>query len=137
MKRYHLAVLKKAYVQEVLSGDKTVELRLMRTRRLPFGRISAGDEIFIKESCGPVAAKSVVGRVLEFEDLTPARVRHLHKEYNKYVRGADEYWQDRADCRYACLIWLEDVERVEKRSIGKTDQRAWVVLSDEEDFGLL
>ena len=137
MKRYHLAVLKKAYVRQVISGSKTVELRLMRSRRLPFGRISAGDEIFIKESCGPVAARAVVGRVLEFEDLTPARIRQLHKEYNKYVRGADEYWEGRADCRYACLMWLEDVEQIERQNIAKTDQRAWVVLSDEEDFGLL
>ena len=137
MKRVHLAVLKRGYVGAILDGNKVVELRLMRVKRLPFGRVSAGDEVFIKESCGPVVAKAVVGRVVEFEDLTRGKIRRLHAKYNELICGADEYWDERGDCRVACLIWLEEVEAVERRTIDKSDQRAWVVLSDEESFGLL
>ncbi|MCK4999346.1 MAG: hypothetical protein KAS23_07420 [Anaerohalosphaera sp.] len=137
MKRVHLAVLKRGYVGAILAGRKVVELRLMRSRRAPYGRVSTGDEVFIKESCGPVAARAVVGRVVEFEGLTRAKVRRLHAKYNELICGADEYWDERADCKYACVIWLEGVEEVERRAIDKSDQRAWVVLSDEESFGLL
>ena len=41
------------------------------------------------------------------------------------------------DCRFGFLVWLEDVEPIEPVRIHKKDWRAWVVLTEEKDFGLL
>ena len=92
MANYHLAILKKPYLERILSGRKPIELRLTRTRRAPFGRIAAGDN-----GC----------------------------------------WQNKKNCRFALLIWMEDVRAIGPVRIDKKDWRAWVVLTDKKHFGLL
>jgi hypothetical protein len=35
------------------------------------------------------------------------------------------------------LVWLEDVKSIKPVRINKKDWRAWVVLTEKEEFGLL
>ena len=133
----HLVILKKRYMDLVLTGKKTIESRLIRTKQAPFGAISKGDRLFFKVSSGPVCARGQVKRVLQFDNLTPERIKEIKAEYNGGVLGADDYWADRSDCRYCVLVWIESVEAIEPRRIDKKDWRAWVVLNEEKDFGLL
>ena len=51
--------------------------------------------------------------------------------------GADDYWQNKSDCRYGVLVWLGEVKRIKPVRIEKRDWRAWVVLSEKENFGLV
>ena len=136
MKRTHLAILKKGYLAGVVAGLKTVELRLSKARTAPFGRIAKGDRLFLKESAGPVVARAAVDRVVECENLTPAKIASLQKRYNKYICASDAYWSLKSECKYASLIWLRDVKPIKPRRIEKHDQRAWVILSEDENFGL-
>ena len=41
------------------------------------------------------------------------------------------------DCKFCLLIWLGDVKTIEPVRIDKKDWRAWVVLAEGKDFGLL
>lgn len=56
MPNYHLAILKKEYLDKILDGSKKVELRLTKTAVPPFGCTAVGDILFLKESSGPVRA---------------------------------------------------------------------------------
>jgi len=136
MRRYHLAVLKKRYLEAILAGRKRVESRFTRTRRQPFGRVRLGDRLFLKASGGPVCGTAVVARVEQFEDLTPERMFQIKKRYNSEIQAGQQYWREKAACRFGILLWLEDVRRIEPVRISKRDWRAWVVLSEGEDFGL-
>jgi phage terminase large subunit-like protein len=100
------------------------------------GRIGVGDKLFLKVSSGPVCARGTVKRVLEFENLSPGKMRQLRRKYNGLILGSDEYWAEKRDSRYGVLVWLEGVERIEPVRIEKKDWRAWVVLGEGEDFGL-
>jgi len=137
MVNYHLVILKKPYLDAILDGRKTVESRLTKTSRSPFGQVFAGDKLFLKQSCGPVCAAATVAMVKNFENLTPQRIIELKEKYNQYVLGTDEYWQSKRDCKFGFLVWLEDVKAVRPVRISKKDWRAWVVLAEKEDFGLL
>ena len=137
MANYHLAILKRPYLEAILNGSKTVESRFTRTRRYAFGRVWPGDKIFLKESSGPVCAVAAVSAVKNFEDLTPKRITQLKQRYNRYIRGSDKYWQSKANCKFGFLVWLEDIESIEPVRIGKKDWRAWVILTEQENFGLL
>ena len=108
----HLAVLKRPYLDAVIEGRKTVELRLSRTRAAPFGKVAARDTIYLKQSSGPVRARATAARVLSLEDLTPAGVRALEREHNHLVLGAPDYWRAKSSARYATLIWLADVREL-------------------------
>lgn len=137
MANNHLVILKKPYLDAILAGRKRVESRFTKTRRVPFGRVQAGDKLFLKQSSGPVCATATVAAVKSFENLTPKRIRELRTRYNDLIVGSGEYWQGRADCAFGFLVWLGDVRAVEQVRIAKKDWRAWVILTEKENFGLL
>ncbi len=137
MVNYHLVILKKHYLDEILAGRKTIESRFTKTRRYECGRVLLGDKLFLKLSSGPVCATATVAAVKNFEDLTPARVNSIRQQYNQYIGGRDEHWRDRANSNYGFLVWLKDIQQIEPVRIHKRDWRAWVVLTEKEDFGLL
>jgi ASC-1-like (ASCH) protein len=134
---YHLVILKKPYLDLILSGRKTIELRLTRARYVPGPRAAAGDRLFLKASGGPVCAVATAAEVRYYEDLTPERIAGIRREYNEKIGGGDDVWQSMMDCRSGFLVWLRDVRIVEPVRIGKKDWRAWVVLTPEKNFGLL
>ena len=137
MANYHLVILKKPYLDMILEGRKRIELRLYKTRHPAFGRVFAGDKLFLKISSGPVCATATVEAVKNFEDLTPGRILELKQRYNQDIGGGDEHWQSKMDCKYCLLVWLKDVKTIEPVRISKKDWRAWVVLTEKNDFGLL
>jgi ASC-1-like (ASCH) protein len=136
MAKSHLVILKKHYLDKILDGSKTVESRLLKAAFAPFGFVSAGDRLFFKQSSGPVCAVAQAADVREFRDLTPAKISALKAEFNHLVLGGDDYWNLKSDSRFAIFIWLKDIKRIKPVWINKKDWRAWVVLTDRDNFGL-
>jgi ASC-1-like (ASCH) protein len=137
MINYHLVILKQPYLNAILEGRKKIELRLTKTRHHGFGRVFAGDKLFIKESSGPVCATATVEAVKNYEHLTPQKIKEIKKQYNHLIGGDDGYWQSKMDSKFGFLVWLKDVKTIEPVRIAKKDWRAWVVLSGKENYGLL
>ena len=137
MANYHLVILKKPYLEAILDGRKRIESRFSKTRRYAFGRVLPGDKLFFKISSGPVCAVATVAAVKNFENLTPEQIIEIKQQYNHLIGGADEHWQNRADCKFGFLVWLKDVRAIEPVRIHKKDWRAWVVLTEKDNFGLL
>jgi hypothetical protein len=137
MVNYHLVILKKPYLNAILNGRKTIESRLTKTKCSPFGRVKIGDKLFLKESGGPVCATAAVAAVKYYENLTPPKIAEIKQQYNRQIGGSEEYWQNKADCPFGFLAWLTDVQPIEPVRIYKKDWRAWVVLTEKENFGLL
>ena len=137
MANYHLVILKKSYLEAILGGRKTIESRFIKTQHSPFGQVRAGDTLFLKQSSGPVCAIARASAVKNFENLTPEQIIGLKERYNSQIKGSDEYWQSKIGCKFAFLVWLEDVKSIEPVRINKKDWRAWVVLTAGKNFGLL
>lgn len=136
MTNYHLVILKQPYLKAILEGRKKIELRLTRSRRHGFGHVFTGDKLFIKESSGPVCATAVVEKIKNYQNLTPEKILEIKQQYNQQIGGNDEYWHSKMDSKFAFLVWLKDVKSIEPMRIRKKDWRAWVVLSEKENFGL-
>jgi len=137
MANYHLVILKKPYLDAILEGRKQIESRFTKTKRPAFGRVLAGDKLFLKVSSGPVCATATATAVKNFENLTPRQIIEIKQRYNDYIRGSDEYWQSKLNCKFGFLVWLKDVKPLEPVRIHKKDWRAWVILTEKENFGLL
>jgi len=120
-----------------LDGRKGIESRLTRTRRSYFGRVLVGDKLLLKQSSGPVCAEATVAAVKNYENLTPERIRSIREQYGGQIGGSDELWLSKAGCKYGVLVWLADVRPIEPVRIDKKDWRAWVILTEKKDFGLL
>jgi ASC-1-like (ASCH) protein len=137
MTNYHLVILKKPYLDAILDGRKRIESRFSKTKPYAFGRVLAGDKLFLKESSGLVCATAKAAEVKSFDKLTPEQLTEIKQRHNSDILGSDEYWQSRNDCRFGFLVWLENVKSIKPVRINKKDWRAWVVLTEKEDFGLL
>jgi ASC-1-like (ASCH) protein len=137
MTNYHLVILKKPYLDAILAGQKSIESRFAKTKHHAIGDVLPGDKLFLKVSSGPVCAIATVATVKNFENLTSKQIIEIKKQYNHYIIGSDEYWRSKSDCRFGFLVWLEDVKSIKPVRINKKDWRAWVVLTEKEDFGLL
>ncbi|MBN1796148.1 MAG: ASCH domain-containing protein [Sedimentisphaerales bacterium] len=136
MVNQHLVILKQHYLDLIIDGQKKIESRLTKTKRPFFGQVKAGDVLFLKQSSGPVCAKAKVKKALHFDNLTPQQIQSLKVKYNHLILGFDDYWQSRTDCKYGVLVWLKDVKQIKPLWIKKRDWRAWVVLTEKENFEL-
>lgn len=129
----HLAVIHRRYLDAILTGDKTVESRLSKTRCAPYERVEPGDHVFFKQSSGPMRARATVASVEYHEDLTPAAVSRLARAHNGTVRGEREYWRQKRDARYATLIWLEEVREIaDWPVVPNMNGRGWLCLGPND-----
>lgn len=133
----HLVILKKTYVDAILDGRKLVESRFSKVRSAAFGRVFVGDRLFLKVVSGPVCGTARVAAVENFEGLTPQRIAEIRRKHNSHILGPDEYWRSKRDSKFGLLAWLEEIRRIEPVRISKKDWRAWVILTENCDFGLL
>ena len=127
----HIAILAKQYIRLIESGAKTVECRLTKQARPPFDAVEHGDRIYFKQSAGPYRLTAVVDHVLFEGALTPQRIKALKRDYNDFIHGSSEYWQERLAARYGTLIWFRDVEPI-KTGPAIPPQRglAWITIAD-------
>jgi len=136
----HLVILRKKWLTRVLDGVKPVEFRAGRDRRAPWGRVAAGDRLWLKQSGGPVRGVAYAGTPL-YTDGPRAIWAGQAACGAQWVTSIDLAWAERlAAARYATLVPLERVERLTKpldaSDIRGRRQDAWQVL-DVEDAGLL
>lgn len=130
----HVAIVAPACLGAILDGRKTIESRLSRTRRAPFGRVRPGDRIYFKASGGPFGAAAVIDRVLSASGLSPEGVQALAAKYDCRVLGGDAYWRAKAASRFATLIWLRGVRPTSSgpmfRPVGRpASSHAWFTLT--------
>ena len=133
----HLAILKKEYIEAILTGKKSFEARFNKTRKAPFGQVRPGNKIYLKISSGPIIASATAEDIIAYESLCRYQIARIKQEYNDLICGSDEFWNSVENCRYGLLIKLRDIRSIGPVNIDKTDWRTWVVLSKENDFGLL
>lgn len=126
----HLAILwSKQILEQILSGEKTVEARLSRDRIPPFGSIAHNDTILLKEKGRKVIGQVRVDNVLYYEDLTGEMIGKLRKQFGKDMKVNDNFWQSHANARFATIIFLKNPKHyLMPIKIEKHDRRPWVVL---------
>jgi len=131
----HVAVVHRKYAMQILSGEKTAELRLTKNRIAPFGVVKKGDTVFIKVASGPVCCRARVKTVEQHEGLTPGAIPGLRRALTPVVKGDDAYWNLKSTARYATVIHLERVTACDEapglaEARARNPRAAWLVLGD-------
>ena len=125
---HHLAILKNAYLRRILDGSKTIECRLSRTCRPPFGCVHIGDTIWFKLSGGSVLAKARVSYVEFFHPLEPEQFSDLRNRYGSSLLVDRSFLANHTEARYATFTHLRHVRPCKAYRVIKPDRHAWVVL---------
>ncbi len=129
----HVAIMKKSlgFLEKIISGDKTIESRWYATRRTPWNKVKSGEIVFFQNNGGPVTLKTQVSKVLQFENLTPEKIKEILTKYGGQIglEDTEQFFQTVKDKKYCILIFLEDVQPVKPFFINKKGfgmMSAWI-----------
>lgn len=131
----HVAIMNKTrgLLPKIVSGEKTIESRWYMNRAVPWGRVSAGDTIYFKNSSEPVTVQAEVDKVMSLESLSPGRVKDVLDRWGSLIGIAEqqmpEYYQMFKDKRYCLLIFIKQAQEIEPFNINKKGfgaQAAWL-----------
>ena len=131
----HVAIMRKSWklIPKILSGEKKIESRWYKTKHSPWGKIKRGDAVYFKNSGEAVNIKAIVSKVLQFEDLTPKKVKTLLKKYGR-ADGIEKNEESRfyrrfKDKKYCLLIFLKNLKEIKPLDIDKRGfgmMAAWI-----------
>ena len=129
----HLAIMIEPFLEYLLTGRKVIESRFSRNAITPFGSVKANDLVFLK--AGPVVGCFRVASA-EFVILYEGELQRVRERYAEQICAeTDEFWDARAEKRYATLISVAQVWRLPPVKVPKRDMRGWVVVR-RADAGL-
>ena len=130
--QHHLAIFTQPWLDLILDGRKTIESRLTKVRCAPYGKIGAGDIVYMKESVGFVKGQFVASKIETYEDLTPETLRYINSHYHNEIfvdLGSEGFREKWTVAKYATLIHITNVRTYENPfPFTKKDRRAWMLL---------
>ena len=122
---------------KILTGQKKIESRWYSVKCKPWDRIKKGEIIYFKDSGGPVRIKAEVGRVMQFADLTPKKVKEILDKYGRddglEKKRIPEFFERFRDKKYCILIFLKNPQEIKSFEIDKTGfgvMSAWIAIDD-------
>ncbi len=129
----HIAILShKSVLDKILNGEKTIESRFSRVKSLPFGHISAGDTVYFKLSGGAILGKARINAVEEYDNLTPAHIETLAKNYERELAISVDFLARKLESKFASLLFLENVQPCEPWHYKQEGRSGWIILEPGE-----
>ena len=135
----HVAIMKKSWglTEKILNGRKKIELRWYLSKRSPWDCISEGETVYFKDSGEPVTIKAEVSKVMQFANLTPAKVGEILNKYGEEV-GLEQnkisvFSKLFNDKKYCILVFLKNPTSITPFEIDKTGfglMSAWITIDD-------
>ncbi|MFA5348941.1 MAG: hypothetical protein WC309_01055 [Candidatus Paceibacterota bacterium] len=135
----HLAIMRKSWglIPKIMNGQKKIESRWYSVKCKPWNSINEGETVYFKDSGEPVKLKAEVGKVMQFADLTPNRVKEILNKYGNddglEKEKIPEFFERFKDKKYCILIFLKDPRKIEPFEIDKTGfgaMSAWITIND-------
>lgn len=131
----HLAVFSEPILSELLSGNKTLESRMSINKIQPFGKVKENDIVFVKKSGGSVVAVFIAGKVSNFSNLTPSKIKKISYEYGEKLGLSvnDKFWKEKEYSKFATIIVVKNLKIITPYDIDKKDRTGWVILQERTE----
>lgn len=122
-------------MENLLTCKKTMIIRGAAGRKLPYGRVQTGDNLFFinNNAEGSVKAKAVVKSVFNSEKMTAEESTTLVKKHQDKLQLTDTQYKRWAGKRYIVLIELGGIKEIksfaiDKSSFGNMDD--WLIVEN-------
>ena len=135
----HVAIMKKSWglTEKILNGRKKIESRWYLSKRSPWDCISEGEAVYFKDYGEPITIKAEVSKVLQFTDLTPAKVGEILNKYGEKIgleqKKISVFSKLFRDKKYCILVFLKNPVGITPFEIDKTGfglMSAWITVDD-------
>ncbi len=110
-------------LEKLLEGPKTMVIRGAAGRKMPYGRVAAGDVLYFINNNGEgmIRAKSVVREVFNSEKLSKEESSDLVKKYQSKLQLTPAQVKRWAGKRYIVLIEVESVRKIAPFAIDRSE----------------
>lgn len=126
-KKSHLGIFAEPYLTFMLEGKKTIESRFSQKRIAPFNQITKDDIVFIKKSSGNVLGYLTIKEILFF-DLNITSIDSIKEKYSRELCVDESFWNQKRYSKYATLIIIDEIFKLEPFKINKKGMQTWIVL---------
>ena len=124
----HLALMTEPCLTHLLNGEKTIESRFSRNKIAPYGKVSVGDVIIIKRSCGPILGVFEASAVEYIEFSADSEVLAVKEKYNSKILAPEDFWSRKLSSRYATLIDVGNLYTFEPIPISWINRQSWITM---------
>ena len=110
-------------LERLLTGEKTMIVRGATGRKLPYGRVQAGDCLFLIENNGEglVRASATVSDVFNSEKLTVEQSNELLRSSQSGLKLTPEQMKRWSGKRYLVLIGVTQVRAIDPFAIDRSE----------------
>lgn len=128
----HLAIFTGPFLSLIFSNEKRVESRFSINKIAPFGKIKNGDIVFTKRSGGPIEGVFQVRKVISYRDMAPSELISIETQHGKDICTGEDplFWEKRRRSKYATLIFIDKVTKLEPFLCEKRDRAGWSIVQD-------
>ena len=128
----HLAIFSEPYLTYLLKGKKTIESRFSLNRIHPHGNVSKGDIVVVKKTGGAVMGFFQVTEVIFSDQLNQISFNQIKKKYSKGICSNIDpnFWLKHQSAKFATLIRVGELKKMQPFFINKKDRRGWVILNN-------
>lgn len=122
----------KDYIELMLNGVKTVDVKLYYNRIAPYGYVKAGDMMYIKVSSGPIVGRVRIPQVKYYEISNHRDIFNILLDIQDRVglenrEAAQRMYEKTKSARYVTVFEIDKPERAaHPYRILKSDRRVWV-----------
>lgn len=124
-------------MSKLRAGQKTMIIRGAAGRKMPYGRVNAGDVLYFLNNTGEgiVKARAVVQSVLNSEKMEKDQSSDLVAENQGQLQLTERQFKRWAGKRYLVLISVSDLEEVAPFAVDRSDfgnMDDWLPVEDIE-----
>ena len=120
-------------LENLLNGSKTAIIRGAAGRKLPHGRVEAGETIYLIENNGDglIKAKGIVEKVFHSGKLTAEESSQLINTYSNKLQLTPAQLKRWSGKRYLCIVEINDIEKIEPFSYERSgNMDDWITVED-------
>ena len=124
-------------LEKILGGTKTMLVRGAAGRKLPYGRVSPGETIYLIENDGKglISAKGIVSTVFNSEKLTEEESKAIIYDNQDKLQLTEVQLKRWIGKKYLCFVEIEDVEKIEPFTYfraGNMDD--WIIVNGIDEI---
>ncbi|MGI6575647.1 MAG: hypothetical protein ACOX3A_07350 [bacterium] len=123
-------------LSRLLSGEQSMVIRGAAGRKLPHGRVTIDDTVYLIENDGSgiIRAKGIVSSVFHSDKLSLEESKKIIEENIAYLKLTEAQKKRWIGKRYLCLIGLKDIHEIEPFSyVREKNMDDWIIVESIED----
>ncbi len=122
-------------MENILSGNKKMIIRGATGRKIPYGKVNLGDNLYLlnNNAEGLIKVSAKVKNVFNSDKMTPEESMNLIERNQYKLKLTDKQLVRWTGKRYLVLIEIEDVKEIKSFAIDKSNygnMDDWLIVED-------